>query len=323
MPHFDIITIGSATQDVYLFGKALRVKRDATSPTGSTLAVPFGAKIELDRMLVEVGGGGTNTAVTFSRLGLRTACVVKVGNDAAGDHVIRILREHKVSSRFVIRDHDDPTAMSTFFLAPNGERTVFVFRGASADFHERMVPWADLAARWYYVSSVGGELNFIRRAIAHAKKTHAHIAVNPGKRELQQRSAAMRVLRDADVLLVNQEEAQLFFQKKGHALVKAISAWRKGIVVVTNAEKGSWAVTERGMWQVRIKPVKAVDTTGAGDAFGSGFVAGLAKRPGDIAYALRLGSINGASVVTQLGAKHGLITHHIPHGPWMRVVEPK
>ncbi len=322
MPHFDIITIGSATQDVYLFGKNFRVQADRRSPTGKSLVVPFGAKIEIDRMLVEVGGGGTNTAVTFAHLGLRTACVVKVGNDSAGEHVVRVLRQHKVSSRFVLRDHDDPTAMATF-LPKDGERTVFVFRGASADFHERMVPWSELASHWYYVSSVGGELTFIRRAITHAKKSGAMVAVNPGKRELQQRSAALRVLRQADVLLVNQEEAELFFQKKGAALTKSIAAWRKGIVVVTNAEKGSWAVNERGLWQVRIKPVRAVDTTGAGDAFGSGFVGALVKRPGDVAYALRLGSINGASVVTQLGAKHGLITHRIPKGPWMRVTEPK
>jgi ribokinase len=318
---FDVITIGSAAQDVYLMGKTFRVQRDKKSPTGQSLSFPFGSKIEVDRMLVEVGGGGTNTAVTFSRLGLRTACVVKVGNDAAGDHVIRVLRSFKVSSSFIIRDHDDPTAMATFFLALNGERTIFVFRGASADFHERMVPWKELRAKWFYVSSIGGELSFLQRAIKHAHRVHGQVAVNPGKRELLQRSAAQRILKQADVVLVNEEEAGLLFRKKGKALIKAVREWRKGIVVVTDAERGSWVATPNGAWRMRIKPVKAVDTTGAGDAFGSGFVSGLAKRPNDIAYALRLGSINAASVVTEIGAKHGLINRYIPRGPWMRLTK--
>jgi ribokinase len=318
---FDVITIGSATQDVYLMGKIIRVQRDIKSPTGKSLSFPFGSKIEVEKMLVEVGGGGTNTAVTFSRLGLRTACVAKIGNDAAGDQVIRVLRKFKVSSSYVLRDHDDPTAMATFFLAPNGERTIFVFRGASADFHERMVPWNELRAKWFYVSSIGGELAFLQRAIRHAHHIHGQVAVNPGKRELLQRSTAQRVLKQADVVLVNEEEAELLFHKKGRALVAAVRAWRRGIVVVTDAERGSWVVTPNGAWRLRIKPVKAVDTTGAGDAFGSGFVSALVKRPGDIAYALRLGSINAASVVTEIGAKHGLINRRIPRGPWMRLMK--
>jgi ribokinase len=315
---FDVITIGSATQDVYLVSKDFRVVRDRRSPTGVSEEFSFGSKVELDDLLQEVGGGATNAAVTFRRQGLRTACVCKVGTDPAGDDVVRTLRSYKVDPRFVIRDHGDRTAFSALFLGGDGERTALVYRGASADFSARDIPWARLQSRWFYISSLGGNLKFLRRAIAHAHRTGARVAVNPGKAELTQ-AAARVVLRQADVLLLNREEAELLFRTRGSKLPRAIAKWRQGIVVVTDGAKGSWTVTPTGAWRLRIKPVRAVDTTGAGDAFGSGFVAALAKRPQDIPSALRLGAINSAGEVQHVGAKKGLVTLRLPRGPWMRL----
>lgn len=318
MSRFDVITIGSATQDVYLVSKDFRIVRDRRSPTGVSEEFSFGSKVELDDLLQEVGGGATNAAVTFQRQGLRTACVCKIGNDPAGDDVIRTLRSYKVDPRFVVRDRTDRTAFSALFLGKGGERTALVYRGASANFTERMVPWNKLRARWFYISSLGGNLQFLRRAISHAHRTGAKVAVNPGKAELT-KAAARSTLRQADVLLLNREEAELLFHARGPKLPKAVARWRKGTVVVTDGAKGSWTVTPTGAWRLRIKPVHAVDTTGAGDAFGSGFVAALAKQPHNIPAALRLGAINSAGEVQHVGAKKGLVTLRLPKGPWMHL----
>lgn len=318
MSRFDVITIGSATQDVYLISKGFRFVRDRRSPTGVSEEFSFGSKVELDGLLQEVGGGATNAAVTFQRQGLRTACVCKVGDDPAGDDVIRTLRSYKVDPRFVVRDRNDRTAFAALFLGKGGERTALVYRGASADFTERMVPWHALRARWFYISSLGGNLQFLRRAMSHAHRTGASVAVNPGKAELT-KVAARSALRQADVLLLNREEAELLFHARGPKLPKAVARWRKGIVVITDGAKGSWTVTPTGAWRLRIKPVHAVDTTGAGDAFGSGFVAALAKQPHNIPAALRLGAINSAGEVQHVGAKKGLVTLRLPKGPWMHL----
>lgn len=318
MQKFDVITIGSATQDVYLISKDFCVVRDRRSPTGASEEFAFGSKVELDDLLQEVGGGATNAAVTFRRQGLRTACVCRVGNDAAGDDVIRVLQSYHVDPRFVSRDPHHRTAFSALFLAKNGERSALVYRGASADFTERMVPWRSLRSRWFYITSLGGNLTFLRHAIAHAHRTGASVAVNPGKAELT-KAAARSVLSQAEVLLLNREEAELLFRARGPQLPKVIAKWRQGIVVVTDGAKGSWAVAPTGAWRLRIKPVHAVDTTGAGDAFGSGFVAALAKRPQDIPAALRLGAINSAGEVQHVGAKKGLVTLRLPKGPWMHL----
>ncbi len=320
MPRFDVITLGSATQDVYLRSSAFRVVRDRRSPTGASEEFAFGSKVELDEVLTEVGGGATNTAVTFRRQGLRTACVCRVGMDAAGDEVVRILRAYRVDPRFVMRDHVHPTAFSALFLSKNGERSALVARGASAHFTEQTIPWKKLKARWYYVCSLGGNIRFLRRILQHAATSKAQVALNPGKDELRQ-PATLALLRKADVLLLNREEAELLFHTHGPRLWTRVASWRKGTVVITDGAKGSYAFNATGSWRVHIKPVKAVDTTGAGDAFGSGFVASLIKHPGNIQEALRLGSMNSAGEVQQLGAKHGLVTQHAPKTLLMKVMK--
>jgi len=308
----DVITIGSAFQDLYLFSRNFRIVRDKKSPTGANECFAFGSKIEVEKILREVGGGGTNTAATFARLGLKVACVVKVGDDAAGEDVIREIKKFKIDPKFIIRDYDDQTALSVFFLANSGERTVLAYRGVSADLHDYLILWNKLKAKWYYASSLGGNLKLLNHILSHSQRQQARIAINPGKPELRQTAKILSILKKADVVLVNREEAEMLFSVKGDKLIHKIFKWCCGIFVVTDGEKGSWAVTKKGVWQVKIKPVKAVDTTGAGDAFGSAFVAGLIKKPDDLGYALKLASTNSASTVKIIGAKNGLISSRTP-----------
>jgi len=307
---FDVITVGSATQDVYLFSRQFKAAKKAKNKVLAGFA--WGAKIEVDKVLREVGGGATNAAATFVRQGWQAACLVKVGDDPSGEYVLAALRKMKINTQLVVKDYDDQTALSVFFLNPEGERAILVYRGASADFQERMVVWRRLRAKWYYISSLGGNLNFLSRLVKHARQQKAKIAINPGQRELKQTRRILPILRQADVVLVNQEEAGLLFRTSGAGILKTLKKWQSGIFVVTNGQKGSSAFSGGKIWHATIRPVKAVDTTGAGDAFGSGFVAGLMAKPGDLAYALKLGSSNAAAEVKQIGAKNGLLSKHSP-----------
>ena len=82
----------------------------------------------------------------------------------------------------------------------------------------------------------------------------------------------------------------------------------KGIVVMTKGPQGVAVSDGKMIWQAgSFKEKKMVDRTGAGDAFGSGFVAGLIQAS-RIEYAIRLGSANATSVVEYVGAKKGIVT---------------
>ena len=87
---FDIITIGSATLDVFLKCNHLHINTHLSEESGESkeMCLPFGKKIEVDDALFDVGGGGTNAAVTLARQNLNVAVIAKIGKDFAGEKVL-------------------------------------------------------------------------------------------------------------------------------------------------------------------------------------------------------------------------------------------
>jgi len=309
---YDVITIGSAFRDVYVFSKKFRVLRDSRAVTGEVECFAFGTKIELDDILFEIGGGATNTAYTFSRQGLKVGCLSRIGSDGAGEEVRKFLQKAGIADLLAV-DKKQRTAHSVIFLAKTGERTILVYRGAAHYFKTDDVSLKKIKnTRWLYITSLAGNVNLLEKIVGFAKKQGIKVALNPGKLEIRtKKGRLLRMLGNIDILLLNREEAaeitrRSYSDNKG--IIKDLHRLSgSGVVVVTEGEQGSLVALKDDLYRVIIKPVKAVDTTGAGDAFGSGFVAAYIKNKGNVKKAIQLGCANAASVVQKIGAKHGLL----------------
>lgn len=308
---FDIVTIGSATRDVFLRSRAIRVMRDENFSTGEAECFALGSKIDVDELVFETGGGGSNTAVGFARQGFRVGFVGKIGaTDARGREIVRALKSERVSTSLIAHDRRQGTGYSVLLLTERGERTALVFRGASSDFASKDFRWGRMSAGWWYISSLGGQLKALQHIWRQAKRANIRIAWNPGAKEL---ALGMDVLRpliaQTDIFFVNEEEAGTLMRLTHHQDLEAFEALRrlvKGIAVVTQGTEGSLAGTSYQAWHCGTRRVRVVDTTGAGDAFASGFV-GTFMRNGSIPKALRFGTDNSESVIRSIGAKHGLL----------------
>src|SRR5882757_6662132 len=110
-----ILTFGAATQDVFLTGKALHARRDVRT-RDFVEQFPLGAKVEVDHVYFDTGGGATNAAVTFARQGLQVGFIGKIGHDPAGAEVMRVLRREGVTSDHVTTDSKLATGYSTILL---------------------------------------------------------------------------------------------------------------------------------------------------------------------------------------------------------------
>lgn len=312
---YDIITIGSAFQDVYLFSKRFKVLKDTRVITGEVECFAFGTKIELDDILFEVGGGGTNTAYTLARQGLKVACLTKVGADGAGEEVKKVLKKAKISTDLVVTDQRRRTAHSIVFLGPNGERTLLVYRGASHYFDASDVKFNKLKnTRWLYITSIGGNFSLLKKIVSFASKNKIKIAINPGKLELEYGIKKLKpIFNKVNILFLNREETAQIFKRSysdEKGIMDDISKLSTNVSIVTEGEKGCLACFNKNIYRISIHPVKAVDTTGAGDAFGSGFVAGFIKW-GSFDKAIRLATANSAAEVKIIGAKQGILGKYL------------
>ena len=319
---FDVITIGTATQDVFLKSKLFKKVKSSSFnkksgfPTGEAECFAFGGKLEIDNLVSASGGGATNTAVTFARQGLRAAAVCRVGDDLFGTEIINELKREKVKS-FIIKDKKRPTGYATILLSPTGERSVLVHRGAAEDLKASEIP-SHLKSRWLYVVPSHISLSVMKKVVNQSLVSGALIVMNPSRFYIEMGAVKLKsLLQKLTVVIVNREEASYLTgidYKKTKDIFKALDQMVPGIAVMTDGSKGVWVSDGTYLYQAGIFTSKKIlDRTGAGDAFGSGFVAGLAKKENvsqreAIEYAIRLGSANATSVVEAIGTKQGILT---------------
>ncbi len=322
---FDVITIGTATRDIFLKSLLFKVvhglhlsEQSGVGAASSAECFALGSKIEIDRPVLSVGGGAANAAVTFARQGFHTASLYKVGEDEFAHDIFRTLRKEGVVP-FAVEDPRGGTAYSTILVAPGGERTILVYRGSSEALTKEEIPFSRLEAKAFYISPGRIPIDVITPLIDYAKRSGAIVAMNPSKYYLGFGLARLKsLLNKLDIVIVNREEASYLTQiqyQSEKAIFKVFDKHVPGIAVMTEGKKGVLVSDGKLIYRAGVfKEHEVVDRTGAGDAFGSGFVAGLLRyqhglRFGEqaIEYAIRLGSANATSKVEHIGAQAGLL----------------
>ncbi|MFH1047990.1 MAG: carbohydrate kinase family protein [Patescibacteria group bacterium] len=309
---YDVITIGAATRDVFIKSKLLEIQESDSEPRVLEACFPMGAKIDIDELVFETGGGATNAAATFARLGFKTAAICAIGNDSNGKDVLRALKNDNISTRFVQQIKNADTAYSIVIVAGSGERTILVHRGAAQKISNELIPWQKIKAKWLYITSLGGDLDLLRQSIEVAVRNGIKVAWNPGNAEIKHGLKALApLISDVDVFNLNREEAATLINSPAADLHQIFSILRqlpKRLLVITDGQAGAYSTEHEG----DILLTSAMDfprsnTTGAGDAFGSGLIAGLMTRNYDIKYALAVAIWNATGCIRLMGAKRGLL----------------
>lgn len=309
---YDIVTFGSATQDIYLKSKKFLPVFGKNFATGEGICLTLGSKVEIEDIIFTSGGGGTNTAATFANQGFKVAYCGMVGSDDFGNSIIDELKKNKIDASLVRKTKIKPTNISIFLAYPKKDRTILVYRGASDVLGGKDIPWNKIKnAKWFYLAPFSGELTALTENIVNfAKKNKIKVALNPGYNQLTLPGATLkRILNKIDVLILNREEASLLTKtsyKKEKEVFQKIDRITKGIAIMTKGQDGVVVSDGKYLYRAPSLKLKGVDMTGAGDSFGSGFISGIIKK-NDIIFAIQLAMANSGHNITKWGAKEGLL----------------
>jgi ribokinase len=298
---YDIITVGSATVDAF-------AETDKSFVKKGKYVFPIGAKLLIKNLYFDVGGGGTNTAVCFSRLGLKTAYLGKLGKGDNSRRVTNMLKEEKVDTSMVSRENAR-TGFSIIMDAKGHDRTILTYKGSNDDLEIKDINYEYLNAQWFYFSSMMGEAFDTQKHIAeYAKSKGIKIAFNPSKYLTEKGLDYLKpIISRAELIVMNYEEAKDLARKKDiKQILKALHNAGPRYVVVTNGAKPTFAYDGEKIYSIAPHKIKIVETTGAGDAFAASFVAGIIKT-GDMEFSLQLGLANSEAIITHYGGKKNLM----------------
>lgn len=300
---FDVISIGSATLDILAKSPVLAKKLIADQVF---LTIPYGSKNEIAQLQISSGGGATNTAVGFSRLGLRAAALARCGWDFGGRTIRQELKKEGVDESLLTQLENEETDLSVILVSPEGESTILVYRGKTR-LEKSLIDFNQLNCLWFCISNLEGNLDLLASLVDFARENKIKVAFNPGRKEINQKDKLLTLVKNIDLLVINQEEADRIGGKS--------EEYCKKMTAVTHGAAGVKLFTPKGLLVADGFKMEMIDSTGAGDAFFCGLVAGLVKK-WPIEKALKLGIANGASVVTEIGAKSGLLRQEIIHN-WL------
>ena len=307
---YDVITVGSATLDVFADTESELIKIMTTHSEEDFLAYPSGSKIIIKELIFTTGGGGTNTAVSFSRMGLKTAYIGKVGNDENGKRILSELEKEKV--KFIGIKGSEMSGYSIILDSIEDDRTILTYKGANDSLNFEDVKKSELKTKWIYSSSMMGDsFTTIEKLAVYSHKKGINFAFNPSSYLAKKgMSYLKKIISNTNVLVLNKEEANLILglvDAGYEMLLNGLHIAGPQYVVITDGKGGVHAYDGKNAYFLPSHKINVVETTGAGDAYASSFVSALIKTD-DFKLAMKVAMVNAESVLTHKGAKNKLLT---------------
>jgi ribokinase len=264
-----------------------------------------GEEIVIQESKEEAGGSAANTIAGLGRLGVECGFIGKLGSDKEGDKILSAFKRDRVDLKGIKRV--DGVSGSVFaFVDDEGERTMYVNPGVNdtlgiPDLDEKYLG----RARFIHVSSLAGEpatgaiLN-IPKFIGDAK-----LSFSPGFLCAKGVDYLMPILTHCEILFLNSVEATALAGSDTDQREHILTQLGVKTVVVTQGSRGCLVLDELATHRVPGIKAKAVDTTGAGDAFSAGFLYGNLRGYGNLDCA-RIGNFTASLCVGSIGARSGL-----------------
>ncbi|RKQ69695.1 adenosine kinase [Litorimonas taeanensis] len=315
---FDVLGIGNALMDVilpvdYAFLADYSLQKGSMALIDNDRVAVLGQAFrDVEATPREIAGGSAaNTMVGIAELGVRAAYLGKIGTDGVGRRLAKGYQEAGVYFQSTPSRSGAPSGQCLIAVTPDSERTMSTCLGTSAEFSKADVLEADIKrARIVYMEGylfdkVEAKAAFIKAAeIAKAHGREVSLTLSDSFCVERHHESFVHLVRNhINILFAN--EAEMLALAKTEDLDAAIDAFTHEnlTMCITRSEKGSLIVDGKTRHAVPAIPVTSiVDTTGAGDQYAAGVLAGRALGLSwpDAGY---LGSKAAAEVITHYGAR--------------------
>lgn len=310
-----IFTLGSLTVDIFATPDNQKVIHK------EIFEFPLGEKFLLNKVHQFFGGGASNTAVALSRFGISSAVIGAVGDDVWGNEVLQNLKTNGVKVSYLQKIKKSRTSFSLILNSETGRHVALFYPGVNCK-NTRCDRKIFTHCEGVFLGRLSGGANAIFEIVRAEFKKHPakFLGWNPGGAQLEKGLHHFTdFLPVVDVLFLNLEEAELFSGKRAIRRDSYFSSVKNctsifseifrtgfsGAAVITDGIRGAQVCDGSKIIFCSPPKIKTIDTLGAGDAFASTFFGAIVLQK-NLSDALKLATLNSASVVSQFGTQPGL-----------------
>ena len=312
-PDLDVVAIGNAIVDVLSHADEAFLARHALAKGAMTLIDAARAEALYADMgtAIEVSGGSAaNTVAGVAGLGGRSAFIGKVRDDQLGAVFAHDLRALGVAFETATAAKGPPTGRCLILVTPDAQRTMNTFLGASSelgpgDVDEALIARAKITYLEGYLWDRAEAKDAFRKAASAAQAAGRQVAFSLSDPFCVDRWRAEfleLIERHVDILFANEAEIRSLYQVDGFEEALERVRGHCDIAALTRSEKGSVLLRGGEVHRIAAEPARVVDTTGAGDLYAAGVLAGLVRGL-DLPVCGRMGAICAAEVIGHFGAR--------------------
>lgn len=256
-----------------------------------------GGDVQPLETIARLGGTSLTTAVMLARLGVEAALVARVGSDIFGDYILAQMEQEGLSNRWMERDPSVLTGLVYVAVTPDGQRTLFGGAGANRNLAASALATDEITrSHWLHVTSYNvldeHSLDATMRTMRAAHGAGVPVSLDIGLAPVRLAPESLaRVADGADVLFPSEDSGEV--SHHGRTVLRKRGA------------AGCTILTDNAPLSVPAFRVPVVDTTGAGDAFDAGYIAGQVRGL-DLRSSTLLANACGAAAVSVLGAGNAM-----------------
>lgn len=300
---YDLITFGSITADLYF-------KADELTRKGDRYYLAIGGKYFINDFKFFIGGGGANVSIGVKKNRLKTAVCALLGNNNFRKAILHQLTLKGISKKHLLfkQKHDN---ISIVLLNKDGERTTLKSENLNRafTFNENKFLQYSKTRSAYFGNLTDIEIKDRFKLIKYLKSKGVSIFLNLGISDIRNRKKEIpSLLKFTDILIQNKYEMAEFLNMDPKKINLKINLKHKlnnfngKYLIVTDAEDGSYCYDNTNIYyQKAIRPIKIIDTTGAGDGYTAGFIAEFLKTQ-DIRLSMKKGAYYAAKIIGRIGA---------------------
>ena len=316
-PRFDVLAIGNAIVDILAYeDETFLTYHGLNKGTMSIVddSTFKGIYAQIEPTNICSGGSAANSIVGIASLGGRGAFIGKIFDDHLGNKFRQDLRSNGVYFETPASKDGSGTATCVVLVTPDAERTMQTYLGACVELGPEDINVEDVAAA--KVTFLEGYL-WDPPAAKEAFLKAAHLAHHAGRKvalslsdpfcvERHREDFVELVENHIDILFANEDEIlSLYNMNTFEEALKAVQG-RCEIVALTRGALGCVILKRKDVKVLGCaRADRVVDTTGAGDAFAAGFLAGYTQGK-DVTVAAQMGNISAAEVISHMGARPNL-----------------
>jgi len=324
IPQKKVLCIGSMGKDIFFpVTSGIVVESEKEQNEVKQFCFRYGGKVHVENRFNAPGGCACNVSIGLARLGIDVSALGNIGDDYDGEWIRKTLDSESVNTKKINVVQKGNTDISVIIVDANvGERTIFVNRDVGEKLVIRAKDVSDFD--WCFVGSLYGadienNMKVIHDILAQKK---LKLVYNPGGKNIKQdENVVLDLIHHASIVFVNKSEAreivskfdlsyteeELLDEQYLLTTIKEHMQDDEAIVALTDGRRGAWVYDGKNTYHTNTIDKPVHDATGAGDAFASGFFAGVLYEL-SLDKCIQWGSVNGDSVVDYYGAQKGLQT---------------